>query len=216
MNHDDAKVEERIKLAKAEAERMFSLAEKVIMEYICYYLNIESSELFKEHDIIFNKPKSLILNPIKEYSDKYLEFSLAIVPYSYKLELPKILEENEEVNYTVGFIYHSITTVFNAILKSNINTIRLENMVAASFHLELDDNNLAFYPVYMHPPRRMQNMLFQMKTELENNSDANELVDSHLSNIIYDKDIADKDELDTNVLLKQKNRIGIIFKEISL
>jgi hypothetical protein len=216
MNRDDAEVEKRIKSAKAEAERMFNLAEKVIMEYICYYLNIEASELFKEHNIVFNKPKSLILNPIKEYSDKYLEFSLAIVPYSYKLELPKILEENEEVNYTVGFIYHSITTVFNAILKSNINTDKLENMVTSSFHLELDDNNLAFYPVYMHPPRRMQSMLLQMKNELEPHCNKISELDSHLSNIIYDKDIADKDELDTNALLKQKDRIGIIFKEINL
>ena len=218
------KIDDKEDASKIEAERMFNLAENIIMRYMSEYLNIPADKLFKQF-CASNTQKPLILNPIKEYSNKYLEFSLDIVPYDYKLELPKILEDNKEINYIVGFIYHSIITVFNAILKSNICDDKMIVIYNAAFYFELDDNNLAFYPIYNHPPRRMKNMLLQMKSDLEAEmrvKPSNELSNqysqllAHINSINYDDEAADKDELKVNNDIKKSNRIGIIFKELDI
>lgn len=219
--------------AKTEADRMFNLAEPIVMKYMSTYLDIDSKKLFKDTSALERESIPLILNPLDSMEKKQLKFSLDIVEYDYKLELPKVLEDSEEVNYTIGFIYHSIHTVFNSILKSNIRDEMMGLMVDTSFNLELDDVNLAFYPIYMHPPKRMQKMLLTMKSEIQNvlntaskdnmnEGEVNSLqmqlseLDNHLSNIKYDESVAEDDEKKVNGTLKHKNRIGIIFTEIEV
>lgn len=218
---------------KRESDRMFDLAERCIMEYMCLHLNVDST-LFKTDNVLSNDIKPLIMRPIEPY-DKYLSFSLEIVPYDYKLVLPDYLQDHKDINHTLGFIYHSVTTVFNAILNANIADDKNDLVIENSFHLDMDDDSLTFYPVYIYPKRRKRLMFSNLKTEFETilknapTGDIIQLSDSviielnkvreklafisnQLDAIIYDDADADQLEKEKNASFATNQRIGLKFK----
>jgi hypothetical protein len=211
-----------------EAHKMFDVAEKIIMMYMCKYFNKSPAELFVDPKPIENDDKPLILNPI--HNDKYLQLNLEIVDCDYVSNIPDDIKENEGLNYSLGFIYHSIITVFNEILSSNIKKDCVEDITQQSFNLEMDDNNITMFPVYIYPKRRGQLMLSQIKEDieiyLETQKDipsevrtkANEelaICSEKLDNIHYDIAEADKIEKEVNLRFLKKFRIGINVKELS-
>lgn len=231
--------EQKQHLQRIEMNRMFDLAEKPIMEYICMHLKMTPKVLFKTFEVMGSKSNPLIMNPIPEYNDKYLAFSLEIVPYDYKLIIPDALKEIESINYTLGFIYHSVTTVYDSILNSNINDDVTELFINSSFHLEMDDDSISMFPVYIFPARREFLMLTQIKTEIEKLIDElpkegvvklspgltleiqkvhekHNIITTRLNAINYDNDLAAKQEHDINESFKTNNRLGIVFNELSV
>lgn len=231
--------EEAQRKASADANMMFDISERCIMKYMSEHLNIKPEELFIDNTLDLSKPDiPFLLPPNEKTNGKYLAFYLNIVPYDYKTVIPDSLVDDNSINYSLGFIYHAITEVFNAVLSKNINVNAQNIVINASFHMEMDDNNLTFYPVYIFPERRTKLMLENLKKELErvlanyaNNGNANftnevqeeidkyrsqyEYVTSRLNSIEYDGFTADKREKSMNESLEKNNRIGITIKELS-
>lgn len=227
------KLDHELARSTAESNRMFDTAEKIIMSYMCEHLAKTPQELFVDPSPMLSPDKPLILNPILSYSDKYLAFNLEIVEANYVSNIPEALMEDESINYTIGFIYHSITTVFNAIISKNIAESAKELIIQSSFHLEMDDNKLTLFPLYIFPKRRGQLMLLQMKDELEktlekykDTSDTEQPgidrlrlqcknANDHLATIQYDNEVANSTEKNMNELLVNKCRIGINVVELT-
>ena len=228
--------ENAVKMKKIEAERMFNLAEKCVSEYMCSHLKMKPEDLLESCSALNAKTIPLFLYPIKEYNDKYLSLSIDIVPYDYICYIPEQLKDDESINHSLGFIYHSVTTVFNTIFKSNIKKNAAETVISNSFHLEMNDENLTMYPVYLYPPRRGEFMLLQIKQEMEYElskypinvqlleplkSQIDELreqyllINKHLDDNKYDKVTADENEKLINDSFKKNDRIGVVFREIS-
>ncbi len=204
-------------ISKEEQDRMFDIAESIVMQYMSYYLDVPVNDLFIDKSNIDRKIP-LCIKPIEKYSDKNIAFSLQLVPHDYKLDIPDELKEAEEFKKVIGFIYYSVMVVFNSLLKINIKYEKMHMMAHESFNMELDDEAFAFYPVYMFPPKRMHGMLLQMKESIESDikrSDDPSLhkqleeLNLHLGRIQYSEEEASEHELAKNNELKEKKRIGI-------
>jgi hypothetical protein len=221
--------------SKYEINKMFDLAEKVIMEYFCYYLDLPPNQIFKDHDIVNMATEELILHPLEEYNkDKYLCFKLEMVPHDYQSVIPTELKNNQYVLDSIDFLKHAVNEVFSAILHHNLTKEASQAALSASFHVELDKDSNTFAPVYVYAARRQSEILNYCKDNLEKfyaehqsnntwetledvvksqwNAQYGQVV-SILENIHYDKNTADEKEKEINEQLKTSNRIGIVFRE---
>jgi hypothetical protein len=240
--------EEQINLARNEVNRMFNISEKCIMKYICNYYNIKPEDLFIDSSNNINeKDYPLILSVCEESEGqntnpsqkKYISLSLEIVQHDFKTNIPQKYLEDDGLNYALGFIYHSVTTVFNAIISKNIKDDQISTLMDGSFHLEFNDETYTFYPIYIYPQKRYELMLKNSKDEIiaqlkkyasliRENQATNEMkqefehirvqyykTDEILKKISYDANDALEEETKINEILKEHDRIGIVFKEIT-
>lgn len=225
--------EEKIQQNIDTTNKMFDLSEKCIMQYMSQYFCITPEELFTNTSVIENITRPLVLKPIASYGSNLIVLNIAIVPHDYVCNIPDVLKQDTTINNMIGFIYHSITNVYNTILNANINTSAVQTVINGSVHLEMDDNTLSMYPIYIFPARRKQLMFLQMKDDIEKTlqhhaSNANASMQSqiqdvqtqydelllHIDKIVYDTTVADDTEKTVNLNLLTSNRIGIIFAEV--
>jgi hypothetical protein len=223
--------EERLQLQKSESDRMFNFAEEKVMEYICYISNVTPKEMFITPDVEKHQP--VYTAPIKELDDARIEFSLDMVEHDYKLTIPANLVDDTRVNHVLGFIYHSIKEVFNAVVNKNVRSENFKLIYDTSFHLEIDDDSLTFFPIYLYPHRRREIMLTQMKTEISEvlNSDQvnnveKDIVDNmnakykeicqFIEGINYDADEANALEVEKNNEYKKYKRLGVKMNIVKL
>lgn len=215
--------EEQAKLRNDEINHMFNCAEKCVMEYISEYLSMKPEEIFCEvSGMEYQHP--VYVKPVDTYDpEKVIKLSISIVDNDFVSTIPVEILENHEVQARIGFIHHSIMLVYQSILASNIKEEAKSLIGTSSFHLELDDEKLAFFPVYIYPQRRAEILSKyareQITEQLSTGSFSVEEkevlikqlndVNNKLSNIVYDKNEADKNEEECNSYLKLKKRIGI-------
>ncbi len=215
-----------------EINKMFNIAEKVAMEYICYYLNDTPKKIFKEDspNIIVEE---LVLYPLEEYPDKgFLHFGLEIVPHDYISKVPAELLENAYVQDSISFLNHSVSEVLQAIMHSSLSEEGVQKALDASFHLELDRETLTFKPVYVYETRRHLEVLNFCKEDLQKFyndqhdkgawealqenikldwQDHYNTIQAMIDDIYYDEEEADKKEAEVNARIQTADRIGIIF-----
>jgi len=223
--------EEQLRLQKSESDRMFNFAEKWIMDYMCYITDSKINELFSTTDVNMSQP--VYTAPIKELDDARVEFSLDIVEHDYKLTVPANLVDDLRVNHVLGFIYHSIKEVFNAIVNNSIRNESSKLIYDSSFHLEINDDSLTFYPIYIYPQRRKEIMLTQMRDEIFailNGNNVNQIEKKIVNNMItkhtqickliddinYDRIEADRIEVIKNNEFAKSKRLGIKMNIIKL
>jgi hypothetical protein len=133
---------------RKQANQVFNIAEKPIMEYVCAFLDEPCSVVF--NDILPKKADPVILLPIIEYKqDKYLKFTL-------KTQLPNC-EENrvsyindiikyKQVKESIGFLTYCIKSIYPSIVASGM----INNKPMVNTFLELNENNWTFSPVFNH------------------------------------------------------------------
>lgn len=227
---------------KSTNDRMFDLTEKYIMQYVADQFKLTPEEIFMNTVGLSNIEKPLILNPITAYSDKILVLYVDIVPYDYKCDIPEELLKEEVIISMIGFIYHSMINVYNALLSSNIKKEIIPLFIEKSTNLEMDDDALTFYSTYLFPKHRQMLILEKMKTEMEtvildminelkNNMELTEKesetmftkinefttqlseLKTQIENIHYDDASVIKIEDEVNASFEKNQRIGIIYKE---
>jgi hypothetical protein len=229
--------EEKKRYQKIEIDRMFDLAERSVMEYISLHLKLKPEELFIDYSTLSIESKPIIIQPTNE-NGTYLSFSLKIVPYDYKLEISEDIKECEKVNYTLGFIYHSIINIHAAILSKNINENYIKLVDNSSFHFEMDDEKLSLYPMYIYPQRRAHLILTKAEKELADalnkigNDTSIQITEDIMKNIEamraqylnivqllksnqFDIDTANKAEIEINKSFEKNQRIGIVLEKLS-
>lgn len=224
--------EERLKLQKSESDRMFNFAEKWVMEYMCVLTNSTMDDLFTMPTV--ETPQPVYTAPIKEIDDARIEFTLDIVDHDYKLDIPENLLNDARVTHVLGFIYHSIKEVFNAVVNNSIKNDSAKLIYDSSFHLEINDDSLTFFPIYLYPQRRREIMLTQMRDEIFNvlkqENVQNELEEkvikemnlkySQICELIdkieYDSNEADTQEVSKNAELQKCKRLGIKMNIVQL
>lgn len=230
-------IDEKQEENKLMVNKMFGLAEPCIMQYLNKYRpdNI-SSNLFIDDKSLNNLCNPMILKPILENNENIMVFSLEIVPYDYICLIPDNIKIYPQVIAMIGFIYHSVTNVYNSILNSNISTVAISSFIKESMHFELHDELLTFYPLYLYPQRRKEFTRLKLIDDLEkivkllttsfieNQSDDVQIkinqVKIELSKLSdqienYDTDLADRYEIEKNKGFQTSDRIGIIYKEYS-
>jgi hypothetical protein len=228
----DISKEEQLKLQKSESDRMFNFAEKWIMKYMCILTNSTMDDLFTIADVETSHP--VYTAPIKELNNARVEFSLDIVDHDYKLDISDNLLNDARVTHVLGFIYHSIKEVFNAVVNNSIKKDSAKLIYDSSFHLEINDESLTFFPIYMYPQRRREIMLIQMRDEIfkvlrgENvNSELDPKIIDEMSakhtqicklieGINYDNNKANVMEIKKNEELHFCKRLGIKMKIVQL
>jgi hypothetical protein len=248
MSSQELTLEERKKRNEDEIIRMFNLSEQCTANYIHLATSfgdakdlIPKEELFNDVTVLTQGSVPLIIHPITEYGPKYLKFSIDIVESDYKCQIPEALLENKQIEYIVGFIFHSVFSCYNAILQKFISDDKINTIVGQSLHLEVDDETLSLAPVYIYPQRRQEIMLNHSKKEYEkklkeyddilnNKSDVKissdvraelakinedyQKLNQVLNSISYDIDEANSMEQMINSYLKTVKKIGIIFEEL--
>lgn len=226
--------EEKIKQNTDTTNKMFDLAEKCVMQYMVQHFALTPEQLFTNTNAMQNTTQPLVLKPITSYSDNILLLQITIVPHDYVCNIPDVLKQDATINNMIGFIYHSIINVYNTILNTNINENVVQTVIEASVHLEMEDDALSMYPIYIFPERRKQLMFLQMKDDIEKtlqqftNANVNANMQTqiqdvqtqydellvHINNIVYDVNIADTTEKTMNAVLATNDRIGIIFTQL--
>lgn len=190
---------------KIYADRMFDFSENCIMKYMCHHFNLSAADIFKT--VVENADKPLVLKPILEHSDKLLVFTVEIVPYDFVSSIPEDLLEHTLIKQLIGFIYNSTISVYNAILSGNIKDEVAEIIIKNSIHLELDDDALSFYPVYIYPPKRKELILNKVKNDLlENIKKLEKDVELQMETDDYDEEDPDSIEYITT----KKENIALI------
>lgn len=205
------------------ANKMFDLAEKCVMEYMLDALKSTPEALFTNTDVLSNKTVPLILKPIETYSKNLISLTIKIVPFDYECNIPADLLNHDEINNMIGFIYHSISTVYNSVLSNNIKDESQQLLINTSTHLEMDDGALSMYPIYIYPVRRKELMFLQLRDEIEKtlsqleakneSDDVNKMIKEVyeqydqlvvlIREINYNKEVADKIEITNNNLNKK-------------
>lgn len=250
-DNNNPKLEQKLKKAEEEHHRMFNLAERVVAEYTLSIMsvgesnveNVTAESLYKELESLNGVQTPLIIHPIQEYSDKCLKFSLQLVDPDYVCKIPEQLLENKQIQYIIGFIYHSVISCYTAILKTNIKDDMVPIVAEKSINMEMCDASLTFFPHYIYPDRRKELMLKDVKINYEKEIEkfneritgvdrvnvTKEIVEElaalkekytglekYLETISYDRDEANKIESAINTVYKSIKRIGIVFEEIDL
>jgi hypothetical protein len=253
MNVEDNKAEldQKLKRNEEEHHRMFNLGERIVTEYMSFLMTVgEDTKNTITNETLFNEMESLerdqiplIIHPIPTYGERCLKFSLQIVDHDYRCQIPPQLLENRQIQYIMGFIYHSVISCYTAILKTNIRDDMVPIVTEKSINLEMDDATLTFFPSYIYPDRRKELMLKEVKGNYEKEIEKfNERVtgadkvnltkeiveelaalkekytglDKYLQTITYDREEADKIESVINAFYKTTKRIGIVFEEVDI
>lgn len=221
-----------------QVKKMFDIAEKPIMEYICYYLKVKPDELFTEGIALPTLSDSLVLYPIHDYSENYLSFSLEMNEHDTPCSLPQQLFQYQEVHESLEFINYSIQQVFATVMNEVIKEDMFQNVMTNSFHLEFDDSNCSFKPVFVYPVRRQHKMFLQFKHDLniikevaedgkipwdslaeETKADWEERsaqLEHLLEHSVYDETEADLKEVEMNDIINKLHRICITFKQVTV
>lgn len=218
-----------------EINKMFDIAENVVIKYIAKLLEEDISNIFVDEykeELFIQEP--LIFYPIKEYKeDKYLSFSLEIVPSEYKLDLTH-LSEYEEITDGLDFIYKAVYEVFRTITNIGMKEEYIDKLlVEKSFHLQYDNETNTFIPIYIFPIKRRLMMCKEFLngfTDLKNNTQAWENLSDEkqneyniqVQNVIhlvehlqFDENEAKEKEIEINSIYQKTERIGIILQELS-
>jgi hypothetical protein len=204
------------------------------MQYISHYLQSNTADIFSNNEFENLKTGEMILYPIKDYGTKYLSFKLGVVPHIYTSNIPESLLHEPAIKDTLEFFKHSVFEVFQAVMHHNLTDDVLTKVLEASFHLEFDDKNMVFYPVYVHPLRRQKGICDTVKHDLEKfyterqsiwESIEQEIKDNwnnQYSQVVafaetlpYSSTSAKLKEDEMNEFLLNSDRIGIIFSEYS-
>lgn len=210
-----------------EIHYMFDIAEKVVMEYICYFLHKPPCEIFVADNMDNYTKSPFILRPI-EGTDKFLTFTLEMVPHTYISNIPDTILSNKIVNEGLEFIVSSVQQVFNTIMYNSVKPELTNDVVDASFHLEFDEKSNTFCPVYIYPKRRQQLLFLKHKEAMDRirpgitDTPQQAEFDECYSNIqilidssTFDATEASEAETEANTKFETRNKIGIIFKEVS-
>lgn len=218
---------------KMEINKMFDLGEKVLMDYMCYYLKALPSELFNNIENLIHD--ELVLHPIDEYKpNTFLHFKLEIVPHDFCSTIPEQLKSNAFIVDALRFLNHAVQEVFIAIQHHNLKDEMAQVVLTSSIHFEFDAQRCSFKPVYIFPNRRQTHILSNcldsltrfykesvdngswdtitedVKKEWEaNRSKTSELLES----MQYNAEQADKKEEEANEGLETAYRIGVVFRE---
>ncbi len=209
-----------------EINKMFDLSEKVLMEYVCYYMDKRPEELF-EQSIDKITSGEFVIQSLEDGKKETLHFSLEMVPANFENKIPKELLDNPFIRDIIKFIEHSIKEVFNSIVL-NIKKECVAEFMNRSFHLELDPVSLSFKPIYVYPVKRQLKIAIggeaQIKQFYESNkhllnTDAENQLNKKIRELRYvidknkfDENEAEKKEKEINDYIKDIYRIGIIFK----
>ena len=210
--------------------KIFDLAEKCIMEYICYYYEMQPEKLFIEFNIPV-QTMPLLINPIEDYSKNILSLSIDIVPHDHVSNIPADLLNNTIIIELIQFIHQGVNSVLDAILNSNIQKDASAIINKNSIYLEFDSCTNTMYPIYIFPEKRRKIALMQFRDEIKNKMiNENKMTDENtkaeytkqyedltaaINSINYDIDYVDVFTKQMNNKLKNSKRIGIIFAEIS-
>lgn len=212
--------------------QLFDLSEKVIYDYLCYYLDVTPEELFGE-DLKIDQIPILEMdykNSVKMYLD--------IVPHDYLPDVPVVLITNSDDFFTscLDAFKYSVDQVFNTIVHHSLTEKGAQKMLMSSFHLEFDPDNYTFKPIYVYPNKRQRTKLQESKESLERFYNDNvesgrwvsldedvkqawsakyEQINVFLEQIPCDNETASETEKEVNLTLHNKKRIGIIFSTIT-
>lgn len=143
-------VSEEIK-QKMEANKMFDIAEKPVMEYMCYFYKKTPDLLFNDYENVVSD--KLILLPLEEKSD-FIGLSIELVDKDYMSNIPQDIKENEVIRSSIGFLYNAVACVSNALSMSNIKDEFKEEVEQNFLHFAFDDNDFSFHPVHIFWKRR--------------------------------------------------------------
>ncbi len=217
---------------KMEANKMFDIAEKPLMEYMCYFYKKTPEELFNDYKDVISD--SLIVFPLSNNS-KFISFSIEMVDKDYKANVPDGILGHDTIKNTVGFLYNAISCVSNALSMSNIKDEYKEEVDKNFLHFAFDENDFSFHPVYIFWKKRKtimtQDLLSKIEhtlSNLEQHLDQEECKKQYdelkeyyefskkaLDEYSYEEEEADRIESETNQQLKNLNKLGIKYVELS-
>jgi len=210
---------------------MFDVAEKPLMEYICYYLNDKPSNIFLEDIKEHFETKELILHNIEEFENKILYFKLEVVPHDFYSDEMLEYRDNFYVKESVKFFNHSVREVYNSIVDFNLSEDAKKRMYEASIHFEFDFDTMTFCPKYVYSVRRnllkiqeyIKSMIVFRDNHKNNNTwksmdkeekkrwkDTYNELSEVVKNINYNEDEANCKEKEVNELLETTNKLAIV------
>lgn len=217
--------------SRMEANKMFDIAEKPMMEYMCYFYKKTPEELFSNYENVVSD--NLIIFPL-EVDSHFISLSIEMVDKDYISVIPENVKKNDTINNSIGFLYNAISCVTNAISLSNIKDEYKEEVDKNFIHFAFDEDDWSFRPVYVFWKRRKymmtQDLLARIsKTleKLEQNLDQEECRNQYdelkqyyehnqklFEEYHYDDKEAKQIELQKNEELKSMNKIGIKYTEL--
>lgn len=154
---------------KIEANKMFDIAEKPLMEYMCYFYKKTPQELFDDHENVISD--KFILLPLEKDSD-FIALSIEVVDKDYVSNIPENIKQNDIVRNSIGFLYNAVACVSNMILTRNIKPDHIEEVEQNFLHFAFDDSDFSFHPVHIFWKRRKslmtQDLLSKINNELLN------------------------------------------------
>lgn len=134
---------------KIQANQIFNIAEQHVMNFIAQFLEETPNAIFKDPLPTYVEP--LILLPFDEYKeDVCIKFTIKPIILNENDTPPALtidsIIEHKKVKEGIGFLWHCIKEVFNAIISSSmINSKPMDNI-----SMVLDEENWAFCPRYSH------------------------------------------------------------------
>jgi hypothetical protein len=221
-----------------ENKKKFDIAEKVVMTYVCQFLQKTPAEVFQRANILNMEKEDLVLFPLPEYNGEiYISLGMEVVPADHSTKLPEALVQHPHVLQSIEFLKAAINDVYFEIIQHDIIQDVAREVLEASIHFDFDPVSLTFYPVYLFPNRRRVLIFGSLKSKLESLKEADsegkvewdsfndelkevyqkrmEELDDTLDNTSFDEAHAKEVEEKVNEELAGKIRIGIIYKELS-
>src|SRR6476620_2093674 len=212
-------------------EIMFNFAENNVMRYLVYLYNTEPDKLFIANNLDDVQSGESMIFPINDGDLNIVELSLKIVPHDYKHNIPDKFMKYKNFEKIMAFVCRSVIDVYTSICGANIRKEAYPLIQKESLHIDMDDSNLIFHPVYMYGVKRdimkcedaikyidnlLQDTNVNLITEDVNNLLLNkERTQEFLSKCQYDKTVADSKEKEMEELLKSHMKIGLVYNEIS-
>jgi hypothetical protein len=141
--------DEKTNKKKREADQLFNMAEKPVMEFISSFLEEPINILFKDDLPEYVEP--LILLPLAEYKKNIcLKFTLQSIPrgesrQSQKTFIDSIIH-HPKVKEGVGFLLYGVKEVYRTLTTTMIN-----NKLLVNTEMDLDENNWVLYSKYADP-----------------------------------------------------------------
>ena len=132
---------------RREADQLFNIAERPVMEFISEFLEEPISVLFKDDLPAYTEP--LILLPFAEYKDNIcIKFTLKPITErspAQKLFIDSIIA-HPKVKEGIGFLLYCVKEVYNTITVTMINNKLLANTI-----MELNEDDWVLYSKYANP-----------------------------------------------------------------